>query len=148
MKIKNISVIGIYCLMLAGACNPVFAQSSIVGNLIYDLRKAAISTLSTYRASGISGLRMQSTDCYLKRSFDQFPCVYIDIASRYIDQGMVATNNYPPDEYFDGDKYYSRIGPVFLKDKLNRETSNELMAFMTFVIAQEITSKVLKNNPS
>lgn len=124
------------------ACGGAVAQSSSVNKVLEDGARAARLTLATHRASGMSGLRVQSNDCYRRLQADQFPCVYLDIASRYLDQGAVALYKFPPDEYFDDNQYFSRIGGVLAKANLNMEQANGFLAFITPAIVQELTLQI------
>jgi len=115
-----------------------------------DITKATKSVIKVYKENGMQGLKSLTEDCYDKVKKDSFYCVYIDLASRYIDQFMieVAAQNgvtFPKTEFFDDALFGERISVVFEKANMDNDASNKYLRNATPVINKMVEKELLKD---
>lgn len=101
-----------------------------------DMVKAAKTAVNEYEQTGMAGLIDKTENCYKNVRLNQFYCVYIDLASRHIDQVMVEGSAkqgmaFPKNEFFDDKLFGARIAKVFNKANMNMETSNDYLRSAT-----------------
>jgi len=86
-------------------------------------------------------------NCYSNAKQNKFYCVYLDLASRYIDQIMVedaAKNgmNFPKTEFFDDELFGGRVGPVFEKANMDMNSSNEYLQNVTPIVNKMVDNSL------
>lgn len=97
---------------------------------------------SHYLKSGAGGLIAVVTECYQIKTNDQLHCLYLDLASRRIDQLFVESANLPHNSFFSDEKFGQRI-VTFMKIKYgNMDDANQFLATVT----PAINSLVEKNS--
>src|SRR6266511_762358 len=84
-----------------------------------DVLKAAKTAVTVYREHGISGLIDTTQRCYAQSNTQGFSCVYLDFASRRIDQLVRAAAareglRLPKMAFFDNASLGARLAPVFI----------------------------------
>ena len=105
-----------------------------------DLVKAADTAVLAYKETGMSGLIIKTQECYEQNTKNLFYCVYIDLASRRIDQVFVESMNFPPNEFFSDEQFGSRVVPVLASANMNMDVSNKYL----MIVTPEINSLVEK----
>lgn len=108
-----------------------------------DLAKATDTAVATYEEQGMSGLIIKTQDCYKKNTKNLFYCVYLDLASRRIDQVFVEAMHFPPNDFFADEQFGSRVGPVFSGANMDMDTANQYLASVTPVINNLVEKKLL-----
>lgn len=126
-----------------------FAQARTAEDIVKELKKAARSSVAIYKSGGMSGLTDATQNCYSKLDKYKFYCVYLDIASRHIDQFMVEGAaqqgmRFPKNEFFDDEQFLQRVGGVFLKANMNMNQSNEYLDDMTPIINKLVEENLMK----
>lgn len=116
-------------------------------NTDQDVKKAVAQAVSTYKALGMQGTAAEVTDCYGKSRGTGFYCVYLDLASRHIDQIFVSTFNFPPTEFYQDAAFGSRLGPVFAKANLSMDQSNAWLRLNTPIVNQRVDDAILQGSP-
>src|SRR6266446_159668 len=112
-------------------------------------RKKVYGGEAVYRESGMAGLTGKTQDCYDNVKKHGFYCVYLDLASRRIDQLMIAAAarqgmNFPKMEFFDDELFGSRTATVFRKANMDMETSNAYLRSLTPVIDKLLGDNILR----
>lgn len=102
----------------------------------------SIKTVSTYKESGMIGLSMLVEESYMKNKNKLFN-IYLDIASRQLDQIFVIGMNYPPNEYFNDDNFYKRIKAKLAKVNINKHEAMSYLESITPVIDKYLQDKLL-----
>ncbi|MEA5112785.1 MAG: hypothetical protein VB050_02060 [Geobacteraceae bacterium] len=111
-------------------------------DVMTEMDKAVDMTVSTYKVSGMTGLVEMTSDCYDKTASKEFICVYIDLASRYIDQRMSEAFNFPPTEFYQDEQFGARISGVFIQHDINMEKCNEYLRAATPAINKIVDHKL------
>jgi len=120
-----------------------FAQAQPNGNIATDLAQAAKTAVATYRESGMAGLVEETKECYEKTSGKQFKCVYVDLASRRIDQLSIVGTKFPPNVFFANEQFGSRMQSALLgRANMSQEQANEYLRGMTPVVNQLIEKEI------
>jgi hypothetical protein len=106
-----------------------------------DVLKAAKVAVAVYRAHGMSGLIGTTQRCYDQSHNQGFSCVYLDFASRRIDQlvrAAAARDGMPFQKmaFFDNASLGSRLAPVFRQANMDREKSHAYVRVLTPIINQ------------
>ncbi len=112
------------------------AETRTMSDVQRDLVRAAKTAVRVYKQNGMAGLIGETNECYDKGKENGFYCVYLDLASRHIDQIMVAGAahsgmTFPKTEFFDDELFGSRIVPVFRKANMNMDKSNQYLRTLT-----------------
>jgi len=99
----------------------------------------------------MSGLIIATQDCYKKLDKYKFYCVYLDLASRHIDQIMVEGAaqqgmSFPKTEFFDDEQFLQRVGEVFLKADMDMDRSNKYLATITPIINKLVEDNLRGKN--
>jgi hypothetical protein len=131
-------------LLISTLSSSANAQSRTAADVEKDLRKAAKTSVATYRSNGMSGLIGKTRECYKNLDKYKFYCVYFDLASRRIDQIFVAGMNFPPTEYFDDDEFGARVGPVFIRANMDMKQANKYLEELTPVINKLVEDNMRK----
>lgn len=118
------------------------AQTRSAANVEKDLIKAADTAVATYKKTGMAGLAANVQDCYEKQK-NKFYCLYLDLASRRIDQIFVEAMHFPPNEFFADEKFGGRIGPVLAKSNMDMDTANQYLATTTPVVNGLVEKRLL-----
>jgi len=92
----------------------------------------------------MSGLIKATQDCYKQLDKYKFYCVYLDLASRHIDQIYIKGTNFPPNEFFDDAQFGPRVADVFEKANMDMNQSNEYLAKMTPIINKLVEDNLRK----
>jgi hypothetical protein len=113
-----------------------------------DLKKAARSSVATYKKGGMSGLISVTQDCYKRVGKNKFYCVYLDLASRRIDQLMVEGAamrgiKFPKNEFFDDEEFGPRVAGVFNKANMSMDDANEYLAKVTPIINKLVEENLM-----
>ena len=129
--------------------NRVHAQARTEAEIQKDLIKAIKIAISVYQKEGMAGLIVQTKNCYANVKQNGFYCVYLDLASRHIDQLMVAGTaelgmTFPKTVFFDDELFGSRIATVFRKANMDMETSNTYLRMVTPVINKLVEDNLLR----
>ena len=112
-------------------------------NIAADLVQAAKTAVATYQESGMTGLVGKTKECYQKLSGKQFKCVYLDLASRRIDQIATVGTNFPPNIFFANEQFGSRIRPALLgRANMSQEQANEYLRTSTPIINQLVEKQL------
>lgn len=112
-----------------------FAQAQANVNIAADVVEAAKTAIATYRESGMTGLIRKTKECYQKLNGQQFKCVYLDLASRRIDQLSTVGTNFPPNIFFSNEQFGTRMKSALLESaKMSQEQANEYLQTTTPVI--------------
>ena len=117
-----------------------------------NLIEAAKTTVEVYSDSGMAGLASMVQDCYddnLQKS--KFYCIYLDIASRYVDQYFIAAAarrgmKFPKMEYFDDKLFVHRTRTVFDKMNIKRDEMDEYVLTLTPVINKLVEDNIFQKN--
>lgn len=114
-----------------------FAQVQPNENVVTDVVQAAKTAVATYQESGMTGLIGKTKECYQKLNGKQFKCVYLDLASRRIDQIATIGTNFPPNIFFANEQFGVRMKSALLgRANMNQEQANEYLRTITPVINQ------------
>ena len=113
-----------------------------------DVLKAAKGAVAVYRAHGMSGLIGTTQRCYDQSTNQGFACVYLDFASRRIDQLVRAAAArdgmpFPKIAFFDNASLGARLAPVFRQANMDREKSHAYVRVLTPVINHVVEEKIL-----
>ncbi len=113
-----------------------------------DVVKAAKGAVAVYRAQGLSGLIGTTQRCYDQSHNQGFACVYLDFASRRIDQLVRAAaaregRPVPKLAFFDNASMGARLAPVFIQAYMDREKSQAYVRVLTPIINQLVDEKRL-----
>jgi hypothetical protein len=127
----------------------VHAQARTKAEIQEDLIKATKTAVAVYRNNGMLGLIGKTKDCYGNVKINKFYCVYLDLASRRIDQLMIAAAaregiNIQKTEFFDDELFMSRVVPVFIKANMDREGSKEYLDLLTPIINKLVEDNMLR----
>lgn len=136
--VRFVSIIFIF----ASLTHAVSSHARTSEQLKSDINQAADLVVTTYQSSGMTGLVNLTTDCYDKTSNTEFFCVYIDLASRYIDQTMSEAFKFPPTEYFQDEQFGARIYEVFVKHDMGIDESNKYLQAATPAINSIVEKKL------
>ena len=114
-----------------------------------DVLKAAKGAVAVYRAQGMSGLIGTTQRCYDQRTNQGFACVYLDFASRRIDQLVRAAaaregRPVPKRAFFDNVSMGARLAPVFIQANMDREQSHAYVRVLTPIINQVVDEQRLQ----
>lgn len=112
--------------------NTAYARSQ--AEVAKDLALATGTAVATYKKEGMSGLIIKTKACYEKNTKNPFYCVYLDLASRHIDQVYVESMHIPSNEFFSDAQFGPRIGPVLANANMDMNTANQYLASVTPVI--------------
>ena len=112
-----------------------------------DVLKAAKEAVAVYRAQGMSGLIETTQRCYDQSNTHGFSCVYLDFASRRIDQlvrAAAARDGLPVPRmaFFDNASLGARLAPVFIQANMDREKSHAYVRVLTPIINQVVEEKI------
>jgi len=118
------------------------AQARTQGDIQKELEKATTTAVEVYKEAGMTGLIGETQACYKKLKPSAYYCVYLDLASRHIDQIFIAGTQFPPNAYFDGEQLSSRIGPVFSNAKMDMDTANTYLSTIIPVVNQLVDKKI------
>jgi hypothetical protein len=121
-----------------------FAQARTAADVEKDLKKAARSSVATYKKGGMSGLISATQGCYNKLDKNKFYCVYFDLASRHIDQIFIEGTNFPPNDFFADEQFGPRVAEVFTNANMNMTQCNDYLAKMTPII-NKLVEDILQN---
>ena len=113
-----------------------------------DVLKAAKVAVAVYRAHGMSGLIGTTQRCYDQSTNQGFACVYLDFASRRIDQLARAAaaregRPVPKMAFFDNASLGARLAPVFIEANMDREKSQAYVRVLTPIINHVVEEKRL-----
>jgi hypothetical protein len=123
--------------------NSAFARSQ--EEITRDIVKAADTAVSTYRETGMSGLIGETEECYKHNTKNPFYCVYLDLASRHIDQLFVESMNFPPNEFFSDENLGSRVSPVLSDGGMSFDTANRYLMISGTEINKLVETKLHKH---
>ena len=142
---KHVSVFFLLVALLISAN----AQARTETEVQNDLLKATKAAVKVYQKNGMSGLIVQTQKCYDNVDQNGFYCVYLDLASRHIDQLTLANAaqngmTFPKTEFFDDELFRSRIATVFLKANMDMKTSNDYLRTVTPVINTLVEDNMLR----
>lgn len=121
--------------------NSAYARSP--AEVARDLAKASDAAVSTYSKEGMSGLIVKTQECYERNTGNLFYCVYLDMASRHVDQIVIEVMRFPPNEFFVDESFLSRVGPVLIGAKMDMNAANQYLATVTPVINNLVEKKLL-----
>ncbi len=107
-----------------------------------EMNDAVSTVLKIYKNEGMSGLINFTSQCYNQTKNNEFVCVYIDLASRYLDQMMVEQNKLPPTEFFGDELFGPRIFGVFVNKNMDEAKSNEYLRAATPTINKLVDKKL------
>jgi len=112
-----------------------------------DVLKAAKEAVAVYRAHGMSGLIETTQRCYDQSTNQGFACVYLDFASRRIDQLVRAAAardgmRLPKMAFFDNASLGARLAPVFIEANMDREQSQAYVRVLTPIINHLVEEKI------
>ncbi|MGL5404311.1 MAG: hypothetical protein ACRC9I_11260 [Acinetobacter sp.] len=140
MKLKPFFVVS---LLLSAGMLHTAAVARTADDIVRDLTKATELAVTTYKDQGMAGLVTQTQGCYQTKTHDPFYCVYLDLASRHIDQMFVQAMHVAPNAFFADEQFGSRLGPVFASAKMSMDTANQYLAQTTPVINKLVDKKIL-----
>lgn len=121
-----------------------FAKSRAPHDVARELVKAADVVAATYRRSGMTGLIVETQTCYEKAKESPFYCIYLDLASRFIDQTFVAAMHYPPTEFFADEPSEVRIGATLRRARIGGKEADEYLKMLVPAIDQLVAEKLLR----
>lgn len=107
-----------------------------------DLAKATDAAIAAYKKGGMSGLITKTQDCYEKNTKNLFYCVYLDLASRRIDQVFVESMHFPPNEFFSDAQFGPRVEPVLASANMDMNTANQYLGLVTPAINSLVEKKL------
>ncbi|MDD2499855.1 MAG: hypothetical protein PHN92_03425 [Geobacter sp.] len=107
-----------------------------------EMNDAVSSVLKVYKREGMSGLINFTSQCYKETKNNEFVCVYIDLASRYLDQMMADQSKFPPTEFFGDESFGPRIFGVFSNKNMDEAKSNEYLRAATPTINKLVDTKL------
>ena len=140
MKLKQLFVLSLF--LIAGILQNS-AHARTPEEVARDLAKATDTAVAIYKTQGMAGLIIKTEDCYEKNTKNLFYCVYLDLASRRIDQVFVEAMRFPPNDFFTDEPFGSRVRPVFIGANMNMKTANQYLASITPVINNLVEKKLL-----
>lgn len=139
-KIMAISTFSL-CLLIGLVQSTAFARTDI--EIARDLDDATNLVVAKYRKEGMAGLITETKSCYERTSgSDRFYCVYIDIASRRVDQIVTESMQWPPNDFFYGEQMESRVGPVLSDAGIDTDTANRYLAMLSQTVNDLIGKKL------
>lgn len=118
--------------------NPVRSREEVAR----DMAKAVDTAVATYQNEGMSGLANVTQECYEKSIKNLYYCVYLDVASRHIDQIFVESMNFPPHDYFSDAQFGPRILPVLVSADMDMNTANQYLASVTLIVDNMLEEKL------
>ncbi|MDD4913353.1 MAG: hypothetical protein PHP57_13760 [Sideroxydans sp.] len=139
---KNISSIGLILMMLLSTSG--FAESRSQATVEKELAKAVQVSVGAYSSGGMVALVQKVEGCYQKPKGSQFYCLYLDLASRHIDQMFAAAMNFPPTAYFADDVFMPRIIPVLVGAKMDYAQANGYLAMVSPIINKLVDQQLAK----
>ncbi len=143
MSIKHLAITLLSILLIGILQNTAYARSE--AEVARDLTKAIDSVVVAYKKTGVSGLTAKTQECYEKNAVESpFYCIYIDIASRRIDQIAVEAMHFPPSDFFADEPFSSRIIPIFVSNNMDMNTSNQYLESITILINNLLEKKLLR----
>lgn len=119
------------------------AQARTSANVEKSLVKAADESVATYKKSGMSGLIVNTQNCYERAKINPLYCVYLDLASRHIDQIFVEAMHFPPNEFYADEQFGSRIITVLAKENMSMDVANQYLATVTPLINKFVEKKLI-----
>lgn len=123
-------------------CN--FSQARTPEEVMRDIDRATSKAAITYKSGGMSGLIESTEKCYKSSAANKYYCVYLDIAARHIDQMVVQSMHFPPNEFFTVEALVSRVFPALVSSGMNVDTASDYVSSMEQVINGAIERKMLK----
>jgi hypothetical protein len=110
------------------AAAPSAAQAvqatSTSGDERRDMAKAADTAVTTYAQEGMFGLSAKTLTCY-ETNGKTLQCLYLDLASRRINEHFVAAG-YPSHDFFSDSQFGARTAPVLQEANLEITTARSI----------------------
>lgn len=139
---KELLLIGM--VLVSALATDGFAKSRAPHDVARELVKAADVVAATYRRSGMTGLIVETQTCYEKAKESPFYCIYLDLASGFIDQVFVAAMHYPPTEFFADAPSEMRIGATLRRARIGGKEADEYLKMLVPAIDQLVAEKLLR----
>jgi hypothetical protein len=122
-------------------------QARTKAELKDDFIKVTNKTVKIYSENGMSGLIAETEECYRDAKENPLDCVHLDLASRHIDQLMVAGAAkqgvaFPKIDFFEDELFGRRVMPVFMQANMDMEASNEYLRLVTPVINRLVRDRM------
>jgi hypothetical protein len=137
MSLLKKIAITLFGVLLSGA---VLAKKADPSQIDKDIRKATRSAINTYKKSGVNGLTSATSACY-KKNKTSLNCLYLDMASRTIDQAMAQSMGWPSSAFYSDAAVGPRVAPVFKEEKVDMNTANQFLQAIAFTINDELNKK-------
>lgn len=99
-----------------------------------DVYKVSSKIVTTYQNSGMGGVEESSQECWKEIEKQEFKCLYIDMAARYIDRLGGGGNAFPLNAYFDDEQFGTRAVSFFNQKKISMDNANMYMSTMQPVV--------------
>jgi len=96
-----------------------------------ELQEASRIAVDIYQSTGMAGLTAEVGNCYKTDGQNKLNCIYLDLASRRIDQLFVESTGLPANEFFMDENFGSRIAPVLKNENMSMEQANYLLREIT-----------------
>lgn len=137
--------LSIKLLLIVAVLFPFNALARTPENMANELEQAAKIAVTTLRTKGIYGLINNIEKCYSypkKLSDQNFQCLYLDVAGKYLDRTASETFNVPQKPFFQDDQFGARIGPVLEKANMDLKGANKYMENVTTVIVKMVDARI------
>ncbi|MBX9899407.1 MAG: hypothetical protein K2Y28_01370 [Burkholderiaceae bacterium] len=121
------------------SCGQAFAVSEL--EVLQNARNVAQKAFSIYREGGMSGLMIESQNCWKENNVNKL-CLYHDFASFRIEQLVIVGTSIPPHEYFSSNKIQDRSGEFFVKNFRNKDDANAYMAGIEHIINASVADSI------
>ncbi len=128
--------------LISTTFNVAHAQSQ--NEIRMEMDKAASIAVNAYKEGGISGLVIESQECYKKHKSPAYYCLYLDVASRHIDDIFSAALNIQPTPYFSGDQWSSRIVTVLMDAEMDDKTAKKYLETIIHSLKNMVEKKLEK----
>ncbi len=89
------------------------------------------------------GLIAQTSECYANNRQNRFYCLYLDLASRKIDQIFVDAMGWPATEFFSDAEFGPRIIPVLVEAGMDMDAANAYLRTVTPVINKLVLERIV-----
>lgn len=136
---KLLLSVGVMCLL---SLNFGSAEARNQATIEKEVNRAAQTSVHAYKAGGVSALIQKVESCYDKTQGSQFYCLYLDVASRHIDQTFSSAMNFPPSRFFSDKEFMDRIIPILIKAEMTPESANEYMIATSRVVINVVDRKL------
>lgn len=113
-------------------------------DVAHEISSAVEDAVTIREASGMTGLRLRSKDCYEQSTYNPFYCIYFDIASKSIDT-VAYIAGFPPDKYFDSEQFVERALPILNAMDMSEEEMQKYISILVESIHALVAKRLMES---